>query len=145
MSNWITGAAIFVPPARVAQYDFVRMHFYTHESVAQVVIITGAIGGGAAWLSGRAIALTWRPLWHVIAYMLPLGAAVRFIYFALSGGVLLSLPSYITDTLYLIAIGCLGWRVTRVTQMVKQYPWLYARRGPFGWRTLDSSPPRSNA
>jgi hypothetical protein len=66
--------------------------------------------------------------------MLLLGFAVRFAHFALGSGTLVSLPSYFTDTLFLVAVGCLGWRVTRATQMVTQYPWLYERSGPLNWR-----------
>ena len=43
---------------------------YASESPLQVLLITGLIGGGAAWLAGRAIAHTWRPFWHVIGYMM---------------------------------------------------------------------------
>ena len=42
------------------------------------LLVTVAMGGGAAYLSGKAIAQTWRPFWHVPLYMLPLAAAVRF-------------------------------------------------------------------
>ena len=110
------------------------MDFYEGESLAQIFVISGIIGGGAAWLAGRAIAQTWRPLWHVVGYMLLLGFAVRFAHFALGSGTLVSLPSYLTDTLFLVVVGCLGWRVTRATQMVTQYPWLYERSGPLSWR-----------
>ncbi len=108
--------------------------FYADESFLQIVLVTGVIGGGAAWLSGRAIARTWRPLGHVIGYMMLLGAAVRFVHFALFEGTLLSLPSYATDTLYLIAAGTLAWRITRVNQMVRQYNWLYQRASLLTWR-----------
>ena len=30
----------------------------------------------------------------------------------------------------------LAWRATRANQMVRQYPWLYARSGPLGWREI---------
>ena len=116
------------------------MDFYEHESLAQILVITGVLGGGAAWLSGRAIALTWRPFWHIVAYMLLLGCAVRFAHFALGRGTLLSLPSYLTDTLYLIVVGALGWRVTRTTQMITQYIWLYERTGPLSWRAKAPQP-----
>jgi hypothetical protein len=119
------------------------MDFYEGESLAQILVITGILGGGAAWLAGRAIALTWRPFWHVIGYMLLLGFAVRFAHFALGSGTLLSLPSYLTDTLFLCAVGSLGWRATRARQMVSQYPWLYQRTGPLSWRAKarDASVP----
>ena len=108
--------------------------FYADESLLQIVLVTGVIGGGAAWLSGRAIAGTWRPFGHVIGYMAILGATVRFVHFALFEGTLLSLPSYAADTLYLLAVGSLAWRITRTNQMVRQYNWLYERAGLLTWR-----------
>ena len=94
---------------------------YTSESWLQVLLVTGIIGGGAAWLAGRAIARTGRPFWHVIGYMALLGAAVRFAHFALFDADLLAPLSYAADTLFVLVVGCLGWRVTRATQMVTQY------------------------
>ena len=79
---------------------------YEAETPLQVLFVTGLIGGGAGWLAGRAIAQTWRPFWHVVAYMAMLGAAVRFVHFALFGGTLLSPASYAADTLYLLLARC---------------------------------------
>lgn len=110
---------------------------YEGESLLQIAVVTGVLGGGAAWLSGSAIAQTWRPLWHLIGYMVLLGGAVRFIHFALLAGNLVSVPSYLADTLYLIAVGSLGWRVTRATQMVTQYDWLYERTSPVSWKSRN--------
>jgi hypothetical protein len=107
---------------------------YETETIWQILFVTGILGGGAAALSGRAIALTWRPYWHVVVYMLLLGAAVRFVHFALFEADLLSLPSYVVDTLYFVALGSLSFRLTRSGQMVRQYPWLYERAGPLAWR-----------
>jgi hypothetical protein len=107
---------------------------YTEESFLQIVLVTGVIGGGAAWLAGRAIAITWRPYGHVLGYMILLGGAVRFAHFALFEATLLSLPSYLVDTVYLILVGSASWRITRVSQMVSQYPWLYERSGLWAWR-----------
>jgi hypothetical protein len=115
------------------------MDFYAGESFAQIFVITGIIGGGAAWLAGRAIAHTWRPLWHAVGYMLLLGFAVRFAHFALGSGTLVSLPSYLADTVFLCVVGSLGWQATRTTQMVTQYPWLYQRTGPLTWREFASN------
>ena len=114
--------------------------FYVDESLMQIALVTGVLGGGAAWLSGRAIAGTWRPFGHVIGYMLILGAAVRFIHFALFEGTLLSVPSYVTDTIYLIIVGSLAWRITRTNQMVRQYNWLYERTGLMTWRARSATP-----
>jgi hypothetical protein len=116
---------------------------YATESVLQILLVTGVIGGGAAWFAGRAIAQTWRPTWHVVFYMAPLGAAVRFVHFALFEGELLSLPSYAADTAYLILLGLLAFRITRVAQMVTQYPWLYVRSGALSWRQRGASGEKS--
>jgi hypothetical protein len=107
---------------------------YASEGFLQVLFVTGVLGGGAAWLTGRAIAFTWRPLWHAIAYALPLGAAVRFVHFALFQGELLSLPSYAVDTVFLVLVSCLSWQLARTTLMVTQYRWLYRRTSPLTWR-----------
>ena len=107
---------------------------YTDESLLQILMITGVLGGGAAWLAGRAIARTWRPYRQVVIYVALLGAAVRFAHFALFEATLLSLPSYAADTLFLLASGSLSWRITRVNQMVIQYYWLYERSGWLAWR-----------
>ena len=107
---------------------------YANESLLQVVLVSGAIGGGAAWLAGRAIARTWRPISHVLASMAILGAAVRFVHFALFEGNLLALPAYLADTLFLALVGSLAWRITRTTQMVRQYNWLYRRTGLLTYR-----------
>jgi hypothetical protein len=107
---------------------------YATESWVQVLFVTGILGGGAAWLTGRACADTWRPLRQVLAYALLLGATVRFFHFALFEGELLSLPSYLADTAYLAAVGSLSWRVMRTTRMVTQYRWLYERTSPVTWR-----------
>jgi hypothetical protein len=107
---------------------------YESESWLQVLLITGVIGGGAAWLAGRALAQTWRPFWHVIGYMALIGAAVRFVHFALFEADLLAPLSYAADTAFLLVAGCLGWRITRTAQMVTQYAWLYERTSPVTWR-----------
>ncbi len=121
---------------------------YASEGPLQVFLVTGLIGGGAAFLAGRAIAQTWRPFWHVVAYMALLGAAVRFVHFALFEGTLLSPPSYVVDTVYLMLVGALAWRMTRAAQMATQYYWLYERSGPLSWRERapgEAVPARNSA
>ena len=108
--------------------------FYASESLLQIFLVTGVLGGGAAFLAGRAIAQTWRPFWSVIVYMAMLGAGVRFVHFALFEATLISPASYLADTLYLILMGALAWRMTRAAQMGTQYYWLYERTGPLTWR-----------
>ncbi len=96
------------------------------------------IGGGAAWLAGRALALKWRPIWQLFVYMILLAAAVRFLHYALYQEVFLSLNNYIVDYITMIVAALLGYRLTRVKQMVTQYYWLYERAGPFHWREKRS-------
>jgi hypothetical protein len=110
---------------------------YPTESFLQVLFVTGVLGGGAAWLTGRAIALTWRPLWHAVAYVLLLGCAVRFVHFALFQADLLALPSYFADTVFLILVSCLSWQLARASQMATQYRWLYRRTSPLTWRRRE--------
>jgi hypothetical protein len=112
---------------------------YANESFVNVALVTGLIGGGAAWLAGRAIAGTWRHIWHAVGAMLLLAAGVRFVHFALFGADLLSLPSFLADAAFLLIVGCLAWRMTRAAQMATQYPWLYVRTGPLTWRRLPDA------
>ena len=56
-------------------------------------------------------------------------------HFALFEATLLSPASYIADTLYLIVVSALAWRMTRAAQMATQYYWLYERTSPLTWRT----------
>jgi hypothetical protein len=107
---------------------------YIGEGWFEIAFVTGVLGGLAAWATGRAIAETWRPYYQLVAYMALLGAAVRFIHFALFDAYLLSLPSYLTDMFYLLAVGSLAYRMTLVHRMITQYRWLYERAGPFSWR-----------
>ena len=96
--------------------------------------VTLVIGGGAAFMSGRALASTWQPVWRLVFYMALMGAAIRFFHFALFGGTLVSAHYYLVDAAALIALALIGYRLKRVNQMVTQYAWLYERAGPFAWR-----------
>ncbi len=107
---------------------------YEEPSIWLFVLVTVIMGGWAAWMTGRAIALTWRPLWNVPLYVLILAAFVRFIHFALFGGTLLTLHYFLVDALILIAFALAGFRYTRTTQMTTQYRWMYDRSGPFSWK-----------
>ena len=109
---------------------------FLHEegSLGIFVLVTVILGGGAAALAGRAIALTWRPWWQIVAYMLILGGAVRFFHFALFGGTLLSVHYYVVDSAICLALGFIGFRTARSAQMVSQYPWINEPNGWLRWR-----------
>jgi hypothetical protein len=114
------------------------------RSLGVFFLVSVAMGGGAAWLAGRAIAATWRPWWHMALYMLILGFAVRFIHFALFGSTLLSPHYYAVDTALCLVFGLTGFRIMRVRQMVTRYHWLNERAGVFSWRRrLHADNPKS--
>lgn len=100
------------------------------------LLVTVAMGGSAAYVSGRAIAQTWRPFWHVPLYMLALAGIVRFFHFALFEEPFLALNSYAVDFALALAAAALGYRVVRARQMATQYDWLFRRVGPLGWRRV---------
>lgn len=107
---------------------------YEEGSFGVFLLATIILGGGAALLAGRAIAMTWRPEWQVASYGLILAAAVRFIHFSLFGGTFLSLHYYLVDGAFCIAFGLLGFRTARASQMVSQYRWLNESDGLMRWR-----------
>lgn len=113
------------------------MSFLFEHNFTIFLIMTVIIGGGAAFLAGRGLASKWRPMWMAVAYMIPLGLALRFFHYALFEGKLLSLHYFIVDTAVLIAAALLGYRLTLVGQMVNQYPWLYERAGPLAWKSRN--------
>jgi hypothetical protein len=109
-------------------------YFYEENSFGVFVLVTLLLGGGASWLTGRAIALTWRPWWQLVGYMLVLGVTVRFLHFALFEGTLLSLYYYLVDTALCFIISMFGYAVTRANQMATQYHWMTQRTGLLSWR-----------
>jgi branched-chain amino acid transport system ATP-binding protein len=96
--------------------------------------ITLIFMGGCAFMTGQALAATWRPAWQALPYGLLLGCGDRFLVFALFQGRLTSLPGYMVDALLLVGIALTAYRLTRARQMVTQYPWIYERTGLFSWR-----------
>lgn len=96
--------------------------------------LTVILFGFAAFMTGNAIAETWRPAWQIIPYGFLLGAANRFLVYALFGGDLLSISGYLVDTIVLLAIAALAFRLTRAHKLVCQYPWVYERSGIFSWK-----------
>jgi branched-chain amino acid transport system ATP-binding protein len=99
--------------------------------------ITLVLAGGCAAMTGRVLALNWRPDWQIVAYGLLLAVADRFLIFALFQGELLSLSGYLADAAFLILVAAFSFRLTRARQMVRQYPWACRRRGLIGWEEID--------
>jgi hypothetical protein len=126
--------------------------------LGQFLLVTVFLGGGAAYLSGRAVALTWRRLPQLLVFVLLLSLAVRFIHFALFHGsffavavgangavswqpLFTALHYWAVDMVVLLLISGLGFRVTRTAQMIGQYSWLFERQSRLSWRRRDAASP----
>lgn len=104
-------------------------------------ILTVIISSGVAAAAGRALALQWTPYWQVVFYIALLGLADRFLHWGLFldapldvyKGDILSLHYYLVNTIILLIVASIAYRVTWAGQMVRQYKWLYKRTGPFTW------------
>jgi hypothetical protein len=118
----------------VSLLSFISGLLYEEDSLGVFLLVTVVLGGGAAALAGRAVALTWRPWWQVVVYMLMLAAVVRFIHFALFEGTLRSIHYYAVDTLVCMAFGFAGFQAARARRMIAQYPWINEPDGPLRWR-----------
>ena len=69
--------------------------------------------------------------------MVILSLAVRFMHYALFDSKFLSLHYYLVDYAVCLGFGLLGFRLTRVAQMVTRYSWINERAG-----LLRLAPPR---
>ncbi|HET6322840.1 MAG TPA: hypothetical protein VFF87_12370 [Hyphomicrobium sp.] len=103
------------------------------------LLVTVLIGGSAAHATGSAIAATWRPAWQIFGAALLITFAVRFFHYALFYEPLLSWRNFIIDYIVVATACAWGYRMTRVRQMVEQYPWAYERAGLLWWRRKQRS------
>ncbi|MDR0809715.1 MAG: hypothetical protein LBE86_11430 [Gemmobacter sp.] len=106
---------------------------YEESSILTFAIITFVMGGWTAWRTGRAMAESWSGIRTLVAYVLLLGVALRFIHHALFDGTFLSPHYYLVDTIVLMGFAYAGYRFTRTGQMTTQYYWLYRKTSPFSW------------
>jgi uncharacterized membrane protein HdeD (DUF308 family) len=98
--------------------------------------VTLVLFGGAAIMTGHAMAATWRPVWQCFVYGALLGIADRLMGALLFTGDLLSPSGYLIDVAVLTGMLLTAYRATQAHKMVSQYPWLYERAGIFGWREI---------
>jgi ABC-type uncharacterized transport system permease subunit len=103
-------------------------------SVGVFIGLTVIIAGGAAIMTGRALADGWKPVWEVVFACFGLTLADRFLVYALFEGDLLSPSGFLIDFAVLTALALLAYRVTLVRKMVNQYPWRYERVSLFNYR-----------
>lgn len=93
-------------------------------SAVEFFFVTIVLGGGAAFLTGRAIAISWLANHQLAIYVVLLTAATRFIHFALFEGTLISPWYFCVDLIVLLAMGFAGKSMTRSKQMATQYGFL---------------------
>ena len=110
-----------------------EMTYLWEVTAWEFVFVTICLAGGAAYLTGRAVARSWQGWLKLFGYMLLLAAATRFIHFALFSGTLLSVYYYVIDLIVITAIAFLGMRITRARQMATQYSFEYERSGTLNW------------
>ena len=109
------------------------------NSLAVFIGLTVMLFGGAAFLTGQALANGWQPASRAIPYGLLLAAGNRFLAYALFGGELLSPTAFLVDAAVIVAFALLAHRLVQVRKMVSQYPWLYESAGLFAWRERRGS------
>ena len=97
--------------------------------------------GWVAFMTGQALATTWRPWGQVVPYTILLGGVDRFFVYALFEGRLLSVEGFLIDTLWLMGVGLVSYRRTLAHKMTLQYPWLHVRKGWLGWRERTPEDP----
>ena len=96
--------------------------------------LTVIIIGGAAIMTGRALADGWKPPLEVVFACFGLALADRFLIYALFEGELLHLTGFLIDFAVITAMALLAYRLTVVHKMVAQYPWRYERESLWTYR-----------
>lgn len=109
------------------------------ESVAEFVVMTVVLFGGAGFLMGQALAQTWRPSWHLYPYAFLMAVANRILAYALFSGDLAAVGPFVTDFVIVAGLAALAYRITQARTMTRQYPWLYEQDGLFGWWERSAS------
>ena len=103
------------------------------DTLFNVVLFNLVLIGPASFAAGHAVALTWRPWPQIVFYTALLSATLRFLDYALANGELWSPAGFILGWTVQLSIAAFAFRLTRARQMVRQYPWLYRRKGLLGW------------
>jgi Domain of unknown function (DUF6867) len=101
------------------------------------LFVTVIVIGFAGFMTGQALANTWRPMWQCLPYCLLLGCADRFLIWGLFAGDLWSLTAYLINTAFLSLLALLAYRLALTRNMVSQYPWIYEQTGPLSWRKKE--------
>ncbi len=118
------------------------------------LLLTGIFGGAAAYAAGQALAQTWRPAHRLVFYSLLLACAFGFLDYALFANPVIPGARIVSDLArlpasplvaladlaralaglgvhcaYLLGVGLLAFRRTRVAQIADQYYFAFERKG----------------
>lgn len=107
---------------------------FLEAPVGVFIVMTLIMFGGASVLTGQAMGNGWQPAWKAAAYAVLIGVADRFMIAWLFQGDLLSIWGFVFHSGIFIVIALIAHRYTVARKMCAQYPWLYRRAGPFGYR-----------
>ena len=99
--------------------------------------LTVILVGGAAILTGRAVAGNWKPAWQVVPACFGLALADRFLIYALFQGQLARISWAARQLRGARGAGPASWRIAKVGKLVGQYPWRYQRTSPFAYQGLN--------
>lgn len=101
---------------------------YEQASPAAFIFITLILGGAAAFATGRAIAMTWRPIWNLAPYAAMVAFAVRFLHWSLFKGAIFSVQYFILTWALLGVVALIGFTRFRADQMRTQYDFLRSEK-----------------
>ena len=103
------------------------------DTLAAVLLFNIVVVGPASFAAGHAVAVAWRPWSRIVFYTGLLSATLRFLDYALAEGELWSVGGFLFGWAIQLAVAAFAYRLTLTRLMVRQYPWLYQRKGLLGW------------
>jgi len=103
------------------------------DTLAAVLLFNLIVIAPGAFAAGHAVAITWRPWGQIVFYTALLSGLLRFLDYALAGGEIWSAGGFLLGWVVQLAVAAFAYQLTRARLMVRQYPWLYRRKGLLGW------------
>ena len=109
------------------------MYEWFGDTLFNVLLFNFVLIAPGAFAAGHAVGITWRPWGQILFYTALLSALLRFLDYALAEGELWSIGGFLLGWAVQLAVAAFAYRLTRARAMVRQYPWLYQRKGLLGW------------
>ena len=121
-----------------------------YYDLATVIVISIIMFGFLGYMTGANLARNWRSIWLLVFFCALLAVGERFmahtivwhrfyllldLFWSDEEGLSVAFDAYIFVSFGIcLAFAFLAYFSTKASLMVRQYPWLYVRSGPFGWR-----------